>query len=559
MRDTRLPPDLGADAEILGRLLLVQTTLHVMPKLDGMGEFLCQGLCDVPGVRGAAVCIGGRMVGRSETVPECEHLASAGSCDALVGQTSDSPCRSCPLAGLPGVIRLPFTTIIASYGWLVVFIDDAGRFAPYAPHVQNLVSLFATIVENRHQHGQLVEGRRLLEQKVQERTLELIRVNEDLAQSRKLESIGRLAGGIAHDFNNLLTAILGYTELAEDLAPSAATADCLREIRGAGERAAALTRQLLAFARRQVVAPKPVSPNALIDDLAAMLRRLIGEHIQLVVRLDPCGWRVLLDPGQFSQLLTNLAVNARDAMPRGGSLTVQTEGVSLDEEGARRLGLSEAGDYLVMTVADTGSGMADEVKVRAFEPFFTTKAVGHGTGLGLSTCYGIVKQNGGHIRLESEPGQGTVFTIYLPRTGDEDRPVVECRPQDDRLRGHETVLVAEDESAIRRLAAATLRAHGYHVLEAANGQEALDVLASHRGHVDVLITDVVMPEMGAQELVARLQTLGHQPLVLFVSGYPDAGGGDTHGSGAAFLAKPFVPMALLRKVRDLLARPPQSS
>ena len=541
MQDTPIPPDASAyaDARVLGRLLVVQTTLHVMPQLDGLGDFLCEGLRDVPGIRGATACTCGLFCSESS-----EQLLEKAECNLN---------QSFPDADPAAVRRLPFSTINGSHGWLLLLVDEPGRFAPYEPHVQNLANVVGTITENRRQQHQLVEGQRLLEQNVRERTQELARAQEDLALSRKLESIGRLAGGIAHDFNNLLTAILGYAELAEGLEASDATAECLREIRTAAERASALTRQLLTFARRQVVAAKPVVPNALVADLTALLRPLIGEHIRLVTQFDPAGWRVMLDPGQFGQVLTNLAVNARDAMPRGGSLTVTTENVTLGDDDARVAGVDAAGDYVVVSVADTGAGMSDEVRGRAFEPFYTTKPVGHGTGLGLSTCYGIVRQSGGQIRIDSAPGAGTVVTMYFPRTAEENVTELPLAAKDERLRGHETVLLAEDESAIRRMASSTLRAHGYRVIEATNGRDAVDVASSHAAPVDLLITDVVMPEMGGLELVDRLRAGGRHLRVLFVSGYPNTDG-DLALPGDGFLAKPFVPQVLLRKVRELLDR-----
>jgi signal transduction histidine kinase len=543
----------SADAGILGRLLLVQTTLHVLPRLDGIGVFLCEGLRELPGLAGMAVCIGGRMVGRVGAAPECARAAVAESCDDLLAAADRSVCASCPVVRPPTLVRLPFSTVSASYGWLVLALAPPQTFAPYLPHVQNVANLVATILENRCQRQQLLEGQRELARRVEERTADLARAHEELAQARKLESIGRLAGGIAHDFNNLLTAILGYTELAETLDPTDATAECLGEIRAAGKRAADLTHQLLTFARRQVVAPKSVSPNALVGDLAGMLRRLIGEHIQLTTRLEPVAWRVMVDPGQFTQVLTNLAVNARDAMPSGGRLVIATRNVTFAADAAWRPDGAAGGDFVAVEVADSGVGMSDEVRRRVFEPFFTTKPVGHGTGLGLATCYGIVKQSGGDIRVESRPGEGTSFTIFLPRTAAEAETTTDERPGASHVAGRETILLAEDEPAIRRLAASALRKAGYHVLEAANGREATELAAHHNGPIDAVITDVVMPEMGGLELAVGVRRLGHRARVLYMSGYPEAAASSVDPADSV-LAKPFAPTALLHSVRSLLDR-----
>ncbi len=383
-------------------------------------------------------------------------------------------------------------------------------------------------------------------------------LEEQFRQSQKMEAVGQLAGGIAHDFNNLLTAILGNTQLLlRELPPGDSKRGDVEEIRKASERAASLTRQLLAYSRRQMLQPVVLDLNVVVAEMDKLLRRLIGEHIALVTVLAPDLGRVKADPNQLEQVIVNLAVNARDAMPEGGKLTIETANVDLDEAFARAHLGSVPGAYAMFALTDTGSGMDATVRAHLFEPFFTTKEVGKGTGLGLATVYGIVKQSDGYISVYSEPGHGSSFKIYLPRIATPARAA--AGPQKGGpARGTETVLVVEDEPAVLSLSRRALEAQGYVVLAASDAASALRVVERHGGMIHLLLTDVVMPGLSGRELADQLA--GQRPgiRVLYMSGYP----GDAvvqHGtlpSGSAFLQKPFSPDGLARKVRDLLdARP----
>jgi len=379
------------------------------------------------------------------------------------------------------------------------------------------------------------------------------RLEEQLRQAQKMEAIGRLAGGIAHDFNNLLTAILGYCNLMLDEMPAAhPLREDLQEIRGAGERAASLTRQLLAFGRRQILQPQTVDLNALVAQLERLLRRLIGEDVTLVTALGDDVAPVRVDAASIEQVLVNLAVNARDAMPHGGRLSIETAMVDLDSIYASSHATVAPGRYVMLAVSDTGHGMDAATRAQIFEPFFTTKEQGKGIGLGLATVYGIVKQNAGHIWVYSEPGHGTVFKVYLP-------PVIAAtaaKPVDAggrEARGWETVLLVEDEDAVRALAREVLRRHGYVVLEARHGLEALRLAEQHHDPIHLLVTDVVMPHMSGTDVASRLTASRPGIGVLFISGYSD------HSvmhfdltPGAAFLQKPFTPDTFARKVRAVL-------
>ncbi|MEZ5100811.1 MAG: ATP-binding protein [Thermoleophilia bacterium] len=371
-------------------------------------------------------------------------------------------------------------------------------------------------------------------------------LQERLGQSARLEAVGRLAGGIAHDFNNLLTAITGYAQLLLDrLDDGTPCHRDAREIDRAATRASELTGQLLAFGRGQSFQPKVLDVNALVRDLSDMLRRLIGEDVALALDLPTEVAPVKADPGQLEQVIVNLVVNARDAMPDGGVVTVSTADVH-DRE---------LGPLVSITVTDTGVGMSPETLAHAFEPFFTTKETGRGTGLGLATVYGIVTQSGGHVRVESEPGIGSIFTVLLPRAS---APVPEAdRPIDRRERarpGTETILLVEDEDVVRDLAGRVLREHGYTVLEARDGGDALTVAATHDDGIDLMLTDVVMPQLGGRELAELLAPARPGLKVLFMSGYTD----DlqvlqrTPGNGEDFLPKPFTPELLARTVRAVL-------
>jgi PAS domain S-box-containing protein len=382
-------------------------------------------------------------------------------------------------------------------------------------------------------------------------------LEEQLVQSQKMEAIGRLAGGVAHDFNNLLTAILGYSNLVlEELEPSHPARTDVDEMRKAAESAAALTQQLLAFSRKQILQPQVLDLNAAVARADGLLQRLISEDIALVSRLDSDLDRISADAGQIEQVILNLAINARDAMPHGGKITIETMNVELDDAYAAKHPGASPGAHVMLAVSDTGIGMDDLTLAHVFEPFFTTKRRGEGTGLGLSTVYGIVKQSGGSIWVYSEPGRGTTFKVYFPRVV-AGAPAAPAAARAEGLRGTETILLAEDQPEVRSIGSAVLRRYGYEVLEAANGEEALAIIRSYQGPIHLLMSDVVMPSMNGPELARRVQAEHPGMRVLFASGYTD----DAivrHGvldPGVAFLQKPFTPTALLKKIRELLDTP----
>jgi two-component system, cell cycle sensor histidine kinase and response regulator CckA len=380
-------------------------------------------------------------------------------------------------------------------------------------------------------------------------------LEEQLRQSQKMEAVGRLAGGIAHDFNNVLTAILGYSQmLLVDLPEGDTRREDVQEIEHAANRAASLTRQLLAFSRRQVLQPQILDLNALVENLDKFLRRLIGEDIDLRVHSSPELWLVSADSGQMEQVIMNLAVNSRDAMPTGGKLTLETANVELDAGYAQRHLAVTPGQYVMLAVSDTGTGMDEETQARIFEPFYTTKTSGKGTGLGLSTVYGIVKQSGGNIWVYSEIGRGTTFKIYLPRTSESGSPVRPIKAEATDLRGTETILLVEDEDPVRALAGKVLRGLGYQVLEAKLGRQALDIAAAHDDVIDLLLTDVVMPEYSGSELSRKLAQSRPAIKVLYMSGYTDEAV-IHHGvlaANIAYLQKPFTPDVLAAKVREVI-------
>ncbi len=386
-------------------------------------------------------------------------------------------------------------------------------------------------------------------------------LEDQLRQSQKMEAVGRLAGGIAHDFNNLLTAIMGYAELAAGrLKPEDPTRSELSEIDKASRRAAELTGQLLAFSRKQVLQPRVVSLNQVVSDMDKMLRRVIGEDVDLVTSLkEPLG-SVKADTGQLGQVLLNLAINSRDAMPNGGKLTIETSDVELDETYSAFHFDVPPGRYLLLAVSDTGTGMDAKTLSHIFEPFFTTKGVGKGTGLGLSTVYGVVKQSGGHVTVYSEPGVGTTVKVYLPRVEDAQKDAAPSTGRAHQAGGTETVLVVEDEEAVRRLVCRSLEARGYETLPAASANEALLALEKHPGEIHLMLTDVVMPILSGRELAERLAALRPRMKVLFMSGYTD----DAivhHGvleAGTPFIQKPFTPHTLAAKVREVLDAPGKS-
>jgi PAS domain S-box-containing protein len=379
-------------------------------------------------------------------------------------------------------------------------------------------------------------------------------IQEQLLQAQKLESLGRLAGGIAHDFNNLLTAMLGYAEMVEEEIPSESSAALLlKNLRTAGGRAVDLVAQLLAFARKQVIAPRVFDLNTLLDETDPLMRRLIGEHIQLSMIKQSDLWYVKADPGQCQQILLNLVVNARDAMPDGGRLLIETGNVMLGAEHARHHADVRPGAYVMLAVQDTGIGMDQTVLGRIFEPFFTTKGVQEGTGLGLATCYGIVTQNDGHIQVESELGKGTTFKIYLPRVQKAVEAVVH-QEEITALTGSETLLVVEDDTLLHDFTVEALRTRGYKVLAAHDGREALQIAQKYAGDIHLLVTDVVMPHIGGGELATRLREMRPEMRVLFVSGYIDSPTLRIEDMDPkTFLQKPFSVVMLARKVRELLA------
>lgn len=435
-------------------------------------------------------------------------------------------------------LSAPMTVMGRTIGCVEVQSYVLGAYTQeHATAMRMAANLAATALENVH----LIEREQAKE--------------EQLRQSQKMEAVGQLAGGVAHDFNNLLTAITGYSELTlRDLADDSPLRSRITEIKKAGDRAASLTRQLLAFSRKQILQPKVLDLNAVIPETDKMLRRLLGENIVLQTVLDDSLGQVKADPGQIEQILMNLSINARDAMPSGGRLTIETANVHLDRDSVNKQAVLRAGNYVMLSVSDNGCGMDDETQAQVFEPFFTTKEVGKGTGLGLSTVYGIVKQSEGSIWLYSEVGRGTTFKIYLPRIDEAD----EVSEQPDRVssapRGNETVLLVEDEDIVRILSTEILERQGYTVVAAANGEEGLRACKEFEGRIDLMITDVVMPHIGGRELAEQVALLRPDTRVLFMSGFTD----DAivrHGvldKGVFFIQKPFSPDALARKARQVL-------
>jgi PAS domain S-box-containing protein len=380
-------------------------------------------------------------------------------------------------------------------------------------------------------------------------------LESQLRQSQKMEAIGKLAGGIAHDFNNLLVAINGNAELLQDAVKNdAEMLDIARQVRWAGERAAELTRQLLAFSRKQVLKPTVLDMNVVVTNIHKLLGRLIGENIQLIAKTAEVPVRLKADPGQVDQVIMNLATNARDAMPGGGSLTIELEARSVRKKmpvGTLQL---EPGKYVRLVVTDTGEGMSEAVLGRAFDPFFTTKGLGEGTGLGLATVYGIVRQSGGDVSIKSEVGEGTSVEVWFPATSE--IPAEEDVKGAQETGGNETILVVEDETAVSNLVDRLLRREGYNVLVCANGEEAFELYEARAQDIDLILSDVVMPRMSGPEMVRRLRERGHNPVVIFASGYTDdaLGAVEPLGEYTDFLQKPYSPRELRRSVRAALDR-----
>ncbi|MCU1267054.1 MAG: domain S-box-containing protein [Acidobacteria bacterium] len=439
------------------------------------------------------------------------------------------------------VLAAPMTVMGRTLGCVEIQSYQAGAYSKdHATAMRMAANLAANAIEN----VTLIEREQVKE--------------EQLRQSQKMDAIGQLAGGVAHDFNNLLTVITGYSELTlRRMSKDDPLRSNIEGITSAGLRAAGLTRQLLAFSRQQILQAKVLDLNVVVKEMDRMLQRLIGEDIDLLTLLQPSLGQIKGDPGQLEQVLLNLVVNARDAMPRGGKITIETSHKYLDEAYAREHVAVQPGHYVVLTVSDTGIGMDAETQKRIFDPFFTTKEIGKGTGLGLSTVYGIVKQSGGSIWVYSETGRGTTFKVYLPRVD----VVIESEELTDgspAVRGGvETILLVEDDESVRQLAVETLESYGYVVIAAAGGEEGLRICSERKGNIDLMITDVVMPRMSGRELAEQLAAIRPEARVLYMSGYTD----DAiirHGileQNMPFIQKPFLPDALALKARELLDLP----
>ncbi len=519
-----------------------------------------------------ALAIGAQ--GRQRRVAEAALRASEERFRALVENSSDALL----MIDMDGIVRYVSASSQRHLGWtpasmmsrsLFEFLHpDDREFAEtrIAEAVRHPGSTITAEVRFKHEDGQWRTMETSAVNRLEEPAVAAIVINardmterrrleNQLRQSQKMDAVGRLAGGVAHDFNNLLTAILGYCNLLlDDVPKDNPMRGDLEEIRTAGERAAALTRQLLAFSRRQMLQPQTVDVNVLIAQVEKMLQRLIGEDVELVTALSPDLSTVRVDPASLEQVLVNLAVNSRDAMPLGGRLTIETANVELDSAYEATHAAIAPGRYAMLAVSDTGHGMDAATSARVFEPFFTTKEQGKGVGLGLATVYGIVKQNGGYIWVYSEPGHGTTFKVYLPpiEAGTEP-PAVEAQENRAKEQGWETVLLVEDEDAVRVLAREVLRRQGYVVLEARHGLDALRVAERHADPIQLMVTDVVMPHMSGRDLAERLVLSRPDMKVLFISGYTDHA--VMHRElmpGSQFLQKPFTPAAFARKVRGVL-------
>jgi signal transduction histidine kinase/DNA-binding response OmpR family regulator len=456
--------------------------------------------------------------------------------------------------GLRSILSVPLQVKEQIIGVLQAADTEVDRFtADDLALLEPLAAAAAIAIENARLFAQAQQE--ITERKQAELAKE--KLQSQLLQAQKMEAIGRLTAGIAHDFNNLLTAINGFAELLQHRMPADNPYQkMVNQIAASGQRAADLVRQLLVFSRPQAVETSPLNLNAVIAELDKMLRRIIGEDIEIALSLGPDLWPVKIDPAKLEQVIINLAVNARDAMPQGGKLTLETTNVTLEQEQARQFLDLTAGNYVQLQVSDQGKGMTDEIKTRIFEPFFTTKERDHGTGLGLATCYGIVKQFNGHITVDSQPQQGTTFTIYLPQatSAENDAPPPADESELQSLQGTETILLVEDEMAVRVLVASVLTDLGYKLIEATDGREALQMAQEYDDKIDLLLTDMVMPQMGGKELAEQLQRLAPHLKVIFVSGYID----DSFKNDGQldpdinFVQKPFSLGNLVRKVRAVL-------
>ncbi len=459
---------------------------------------------------------------------------------------------------LPGIDGMAVLQTVREMNTDVPFIFVSGTIGEERA-IESLKGGATDYVVKDHLAGFLSKVRRALrEADDRERRRKL---EQELRQAQKMEAIGRLAGGVAHDFNNLLTVITGYARLALGrAAPGDPLSGDLEEVIRASEGAASLTRQLLTFSRRHVTAPTVLNINQRVSEMTKMLKRIIGEDVELVTKLEPELGNVKADPGQVEQVIMNLAVNARDAMPGGGTLTIETRNVTLDEAEALEHPEAPPGPHVLLTMSDTGTGMSAETKAHLFEPFFTTKDLGKGTGLGLSTVYGIVRQSGGSVDVTSEPGQGATFRIHFPRVEERVEPGRETRVSKRGPAGSETVLLVEDSDSLRRLVHHVLLKHGYTVLLACDGEHALNVSDEHNGPIHLLVTDVVMPRMGGLELAKRLLQTRPDTRVLYTSGYIEGTGLEhvAKEGKLAFLAKPFTPEELARRVREALETPQEA-
>ncbi|HXI62073.1 MAG TPA: GAF domain-containing protein, partial [Pyrinomonadaceae bacterium] len=473
----------------------------------------------------------GRAIKSGAVVIENDYRASPADTKAIVaiGSRVDRAADRSALAA-------PMTVMGRTVGCVEVQCHRAGAFENgHATAMRMAANLAANAIENV-----------VLIEREQEK-------EEQLRQAQKMESIGTLAGGIAHDFNNLMTAVTGYSDLALRGSLDDSLRGKIEQIKKAGERAATLTRQLLAFSRKQMLQPEVLDLNAVVNGLITMLPRLIGEHIEVNLKLSSSLGRIKADPGQIEQVLVNLAVNSRDAMPQGGCLMIETRNVHLSAPITKVGSTIEPGHYVLLSVSDNGGGMDAEIQAQIFEPFFTTKGVGKGTGLGLSTVYGIVKQSGGNVWVYSEPGKGTAFKIYLPRVDEVEEPEI-ALPAPAASRGKETILLVEDEEQVRNLSKEILEGYGYSVLAAPDGSAGLSLGQEFPGRIDLVLTDVIMPQMGGKELVDQLKSLRPDSKILFMSGFTD----DAiihHGvldDGVFFLQKPFTTECLAAKVREVL-------
>jgi signal transduction histidine kinase/ActR/RegA family two-component response regulator len=542
--------------------LLAATRAEVMASLGYSHAWLCVGDSEEPEEMRLLSVAGERRESAWEVAPVLKIKGDAmleelvrGDEPVVVVDARTDPRTDKTIVKQMGnrtIINVPLRLLDKPFGAFGTgtFGDEEGCRAPTREELDYLVGMASQL-------SVAASRIRFLEERKQaERVLK--RTEEQLRQSQKIEAVGRLAGGVAHDFNNLLSVILSCSHMVlqrlEPTDPTDPTRLDLNEIKRAAERAAELTRQLLAFSRQQVVEPRVLDINETLASIGAMIRRLVGEDIDLRVMPQAKLDRVKADPGQIEQVIMNLVVNARDAMPSGGTLTIETASTDLDETYAREhVGVSP-GPHVMLAVSDTGTGMDKATQDRIFEPFFTTKEKGKGTGLGLPTVYGIVKQSGGSVCLYSQPGKGTTFKIYLPRTQEVDTPPVARPVETATLRGTETILLVEDEDQLRAVAQRILEKNGYRVLAAASAEEAKRQCANEKGPVHLLLTDVIMPAMSGRELADLLAPQRLEMKVLYMSGYtPDAI--VQHGvlePGLVLLQKPITPERLVRKVRMVL-------